>query len=653
MKFAIILTLILFLFCTGQKKEASVFHESDIRPHELYATFSSAETKLLHKNGFFARTSPYLKYSALYKALEKSSMPIYVTTDCVLHTYHILYDYSLRILEVDYLYEQINDLTEKMIAGTQELLQEDKGYMEDVLLDNLAYFEVAAKLMNPDFTVSPSVEKKVNAEIRLIDKAEGFDKSPLFGYKEDYSQYEPRGHYTRNDALRRYFRAMMWYGRMAFRLKPEKDIDNRKGKEETKRALLILDVVKKHFEAWKRINAPINLYVGKSDDLTILEYDEINNSIFPGEIEPMEIAQDNEKLTKFIDEALDYRPPRIVSTAVPDTERPELTTKGLKFFGQKFIPDSYIFQNLVYDKVGTQEDPRLFPRGLDVLAVLESARAQELLIQRYRENRFIHYEDQREKLIEEFKNIKEDDWFVNLYWGWLFTLKSLLVPVPGFQPAYQDKCLQTALGSWAELRHDTILYAKQSYTAEITAIPPEPKMVKGYVEPIPECFLRLKKLVDMSSTKLEEQAILNKTVKQKFEQFSRVLSDLHRIAELEVAHKQLTNDDYRFIQRIGDVLEGLESFPGADYITETDESSALIADVHTDPNTQQVLEAGNDVPAMFYTVVSINGEAQIFVGGIYDYYEFLYPVENRLTDEKWQKLSPKPDKPEWIEFFVR
>jgi hypothetical protein len=642
-----------FIFCSAQFKESKGLNSNiEIEPKELYAAFTSLEKEFLQKNGFFAQKSQYKKFSDLYKSLKNRSLPIYVTTDCVLHTYHILYDYSLRMLEMDYLYSEADNLTKNMITSTENLLKGKKGELKQALLDNLAYFEVAASLLNPDFEISESVENKVNKEISLISKAEGFEKSPIFEYKEDYSQYKPRGHYTRNEVLKRYFKTMMWYGRMAFRLNPDDDQENKKGKKETRRALLILEAAKDYFQDWNRINLPIILYVGKSDDLTMLEYFKIKSRVFPNK-KPIEIAQDDEKLTIFINEAMKYRPPKIVSTAVADTEKPEIVTKGFKFFGQKFIPDSYMFQNLVYDKVGTQNNPRLFPMGLDVFAVLGSDRAREILIQTYKENRFANYESQMGKLIKEFEDITEKDWFFNLYWGWLYTMKSLLLPIPGFKPAYQDKCLQTALGTWAELRHDTILYAKQSYTALITAVQPRPQMIKGYVEPIPECFARLQKLVDMSKTELEKNAFLNKIVKQKFEQFSNLLDRLYNIAKAELENKELTDEDYDFIMDIGDALKNIESFPGADYTTETDESAALIVDVHTDPNTKQVLEVGNDVPAVFFIIINVNGRKQIFTGGIYDYYEFLQPMDKRLTDEEWQKLSLKPDKPEWIEYFSR
>ncbi len=57
-----------------------------------------------------------------------------------------------------------------------------------------------------------------------------------------------------------------------------------------------------------------------------------------------------------------------------------------------------------------------------------------------------------------------------------------------------------ALGSWTELRRDTILYAKQVY-AEMGAgalPPPAPEPPKGYVEPVPELYARLQALAQMT-----------------------------------------------------------------------------------------------------------------------------------------------------------
>ncbi|MBP5792523.1 MAG: DUF3160 domain-containing protein, partial [Spirochaetaceae bacterium] len=43
-----------------------------------------------------------------------------------------------------------------------------------------------------------------------------FEFSDGVKYTEDYSQYKPRGHYTKNERLKAYFRTMMWFGRINF-----------------------------------------------------------------------------------------------------------------------------------------------------------------------------------------------------------------------------------------------------------------------------------------------------------------------------------------------------------------------------------------------------------------------------------------------------
>ena len=63
------------------------------------------------------------------------------------------------------------------------------------------------------------VQSEVTRELALIEKHAGFAPSPIFIYDEDYSQYVPRGHYTRSETLKRYFKAMLWYGRMTCLLK--------------------------------------------------------------------------------------------------------------------------------------------------------------------------------------------------------------------------------------------------------------------------------------------------------------------------------------------------------------------------------------------------------------------------------------------------
>lgn len=84
-------------------------------------------------------------------------------------------------------------------------------------------------------------------------------------------------------------------------------------------------------------------------------------------------------------------------------------------------------------------------------------------------------------------------WEVSAYMGWLHTLGSFFLSPESKQffvrtGAWGYKSLNSALASWTELKHDTILYAEQSYAemgegSEPGPWPPAsyaPPSIKGY-----------------------------------------------------------------------------------------------------------------------------------------------------------------------------
>ena len=121
--------------------------------------------------------------------------------------------------------------------------------------------------------------------------------------------------------------------------------------------------------------------------------------------------------------------------------------------------------------------------------------------------------------------MSQADWNRNLYWAWLHCLKALLTGggstdgLPAFMKtvAWQDKQLNTVLASWSQLRHDTILYAKQSNPMKLDDMEPQTKMVEGYVEPVPEFYARLLALARMSREGLTAMKVLSKEAQVRLE----------------------------------------------------------------------------------------------------------------------------------------
>jgi len=632
------------------------------------SSFDNQALEILGRNHFVAVPGGFKQIHDLYNWAGEEDLPGFVTTDCMLHTFHIVYDYALRILETERFQYDLFNLNEALLADLRLRSSSDPALAEE-LRRVVAFVAVARKLARPESDVPEEAADLVAAELSLIDSHEGPEVSPIFGYREDYSQYVPRGHYTRSQALENYFRAMMWYGRMGFRLRPgERPEEIEKGRSETRMALNLvaslsgLDVQgEPALDVWERIYRPTVFFVGSADDLTAGEYAELAAEVYGKAAElltPEEIAEST-LLQNFIDQAMELRSPRINSSLLAEGDA-SVVTKGFRVMGQRFIPDSYVLWKLVFPNVYG----RLMPRGLDVMAVLGSREAERLLDETYDEFANPDYVMMLDSLKQQFASFPAATWAENLYWNWLYCLRPLFeekgqgYPTFMLSDAWRRKELGTALGSWAQLRHDTILYAKQSYSFE-TSVPVPGERPAGYVEPEPEVFARLSALARYMRRSLADRNVLPDEISWRLARFESLALSLKQIAEKELEAQQLSESDAEVIRSIGKTLENLVTFPaeetGSQIQSEADEEMAVIADVHTDPNSLTALEVGVGYPLVLYVIVPGASGPEMTVGGMFSYYEFTHPISDRLTDEAWQEMlkngqAPEPE--EWLGDFL-
>jgi hypothetical protein len=546
---------------------------------------------------------------------------------------------------------------------------------------------VGSQLLDPDTAVPAYAQELVDAELALIADANGIALSPLFPgleFGEDYTQYIPRGHYTRSEELEAYFRSMMWYGRMTFRLKTD---DPTIGREETKAALLLVHALQNatvgerpSLDVWLDLYNPTAFMVGRSDDLTAFQYIDVINAVY-GENPTLAQLTDAEKLDLFIASANELPPPLILGLVISETDDVEEVTKGFRFMGQRFVPDAYIFRELIWRNVGTQAEPRQLPNGLDIMAAMGSDRAYEILTE-LGETNYVNYPSQMEKMRTWTASLTEEEWTETLYNGWLYTLHPLFAVPPSGYPeftqstAWLDKQLSTSLGSWAELKHDTILYAKQVY-AELGGgglYPPLPKEALGYVEPVPEFYARLSALAAMTRDGMGSRGFLSETDADSLDRLIRLSDAFQVMADKQLRGEPLTDEEQHLIRYYGGELEHLvmaasdtdTEDPFAQPYMEEEPQAAVIADVATAPDYQRdgildptVLEVGVGRVDELYVVVPVVAEdgtvfLQIAKGGVFSYYEFPWLAANRLTDEAWRQMladGTAPERPVWIDTF--
>ncbi len=661
---------------------------------------SQAALEQLQKKHFVVVPGDQNNFKDIYLECKNQNIPIFVTTDSIFHTAHIFFNYILRIIEIEELYYTSEQMIDRLLQySIQQYQKAEHPKTKEAARLNIGFFTVAKKQFDPDFSIDYQLEEIVNQELENIEKQKGLAFRELLTYVEnpsiydtpyayeDYSQYKPRGHYTRNEKFERYFKAMMWLGRIDFKLQPGKTDDAAShGREMTRQALLMTDALMNDqiaLEQWKKIYEITTYLVGKSDDLNVYDYRKLIQKQFGSDYSIDQFGND-ENLDKLIELAMELRSPRILSGAA-DTVEGEFssTTKGFRLMGQRFIPDSYILQEMVYqekddhtimrytgnDKPFTMEvipnvgPARAFPRGLDIAAVLGSERALQIL-EEEGDTEYTYYYEQFNLLNDEFSKLNHAQWHENIYWNWLYAFLPLLDKEDDQIPwsfinssAWKDKLINTMLGSWTELRHDTILYAKQSYTMFTRSAPVKIEMTKGLVEPYPRVYRRLKEL-SKGLLAIEDKYSIHTAVKQKLEQFIGLLNQLEIIALKERKGQSLTEEEYKMIWNIGEQLTSLTDFPESlmqKITSQTDHQSALVADVHTDINTKQVLEEGIGKPFNLFVLISEDSQEKILRGPVFSYYEFKHPMEDRLTDEKWQSMiedNQLPPLPDWVKSFL-
>jgi len=623
-----------------------------------------------------------------YDRLETIGVPIFVTSDSLLHLYHIQFDEALKDIEEREFIGTLAAMTRALLARATVEYHALDGELKEAALRNVAYFSVPLKLLDPAATVPESVEGVVTDEIALIEGHEGFSSSPLFTYREDYSQYVPRGHYTRSDELKKYFKAMMWYGRMACLLKGAENwgpagealVSVEEARIQTTQAVLLAKwltevQVDGHRAAalWDRLYGVTAFFVGLADDLTPFEYHRAACDVL-GVGFASSALTDAQRFLEVKVELATMRSPLIFGGTGEVVITPPVTeesldevldkTKGMRFMGQRFIPDSYMFQHMVFPEVldylgdGTPFTlgrtgggwARCYPMGLDVMRILGSDRAAEIL-EESGDTDYVDYERRAAELTDEFAAFTEEDWNRNLYWGWLYALKALIAPPPAGYPPFMttrdwaDKQLNAALASWTQLRHDTILYAKQSSTPGYTSIPPQPI---GYVEPVPEFYGRLLALTRMTRDGLTDMNVLDETARARLESLEAILERLIDISIKELEGTPLTEDDAQFIRTIGSSLESVVLD-----VDNTGVKTTLVADVHTHSIEETVVEeAVGYLDAIVVAQELPDGTLELAAGPVFSYYEFKHPMSDRLTDEAWRDMLESgtvPARPWWIE----
>lgn len=512
--------------------------------------------------------------------------------------------------------------------------------------------------------VSPPLFDRMAAELRLIYEGREVTPSPLYGQyakdgevKCDYTQFTPRSHYVKTSALRSYFRAMMYLGRNAYLLGKEAGISD---------ALLLTVIMaspgpagKPLLQDWQRIMEITGFFAGQPDDIGYPEWRNFLVKVLGTEKLTAGEALNPATLTKIAQHLGELQGPRVLSDVIiaprvfTSTKEQLLeSVKGFRLFGQRFTFDAWILSRLTAGQEQTPLRLPSMPSGLFVPAALGDKAALEFadqylknLAPPFSEAETNSFNGRVQEVAADLGKVKDREWFGSIGSAWLKLLSSLTSTYGHGYPLYmQDrlfpvKQLETFLGSYTELKHDTLLYAKQNYAekgggGDEGTPPPVPK---GFVEPNPAFWDTLARLVDCVRGGYVKYGIF-KQEQEKYGRLSRFQEDVAFYAALAAKELQgipITEDEYERM-RIWPLIYMAAPLEEGQILEEKDMRAGLIADVHTDAAQGRIQYEATGEPQVMLVLVGNENTVRLAVGVAFNHYEFAGPLASRYTDAAWQ-----------------
>ncbi|NIA24214.1 MAG: DUF3160 domain-containing protein [Gammaproteobacteria bacterium] len=255
-----------------------------ISPEAEYLVGRPEAARALTDHGFVVVPGYAALFQDVYAQAPYDNHAIFVTTDAGYHVLHLAFSKVLRDTEQNSLLPVLEDLVTRSVAAARGQAAALAGTGQADQASRVAQlFEAAAVLLGLD--VGP-VGPLADQEVGLATEAAQMTTSPITGFAAcnrtqsprgcvDYSLFKPRGHYTRNEDLERYFRAMSLVGQEGASFVAGMDGDTPVVDEPSMQfALLVVRAMQADpviEQDWRLLYEPTAFMVGMADDYTPFE----------------------------------------------------------------------------------------------------------------------------------------------------------------------------------------------------------------------------------------------------------------------------------------------------------------------------------------------------------------------------------------------
>ncbi|MFO7526011.1 MAG: DUF3160 domain-containing protein, partial [Ignavibacteriaceae bacterium] len=259
---------------------------------------TSYEESLLAQHGFMvSERLSKISFGQAILEIFHSDLPVYISTDAILHAFHISYNRILRDVEMGYMVESVKQILMNLRNKQGELHSNYSSNPEmlTMLKDVDVYITVALKLID-DENINPYYADNSTFILECYNKViEAGPANTFTIFSEnckmiDWSQFKPRGHYDdpERPILAKYFRTMMWLGRMEIYLikpvtlpvfcEPQTFQDIQR---QTIDAFLIRELfnLSDSYDLYSGMEQVLEFFVGEQDNVTLNNLDYLADAL--------------------------------------------------------------------------------------------------------------------------------------------------------------------------------------------------------------------------------------------------------------------------------------------------------------------------------------------------------------------------------------
>jgi len=591
----------------------------------------------------------------IYEINDYQMVPSLVTTDLFLQAYHMYFSYVLKSLEGG---SFIPRLQQGVRAMNAEALRQHESLPAGKEKERAAfaadYFAIADALLSPKGKAKAKGvhDAIVDDELAKIMAEEDVASKFLNIAYFPYGLFKPRGHYTRNQLSQKYFRAMMWLQMACW------CVDD---PEQQAKAVYMASLLNRVPEATRKqftdVFDALTFLMGHADNTSVIEIADYMRS---AGLDPAK-EKDMRRISGHIEKLASRHgkiTPKLAMTC-PDK---------INFMPQRYSIDGDIL-NVMADPRPNAE--KAYPKGVDVFSILGFDAAKAVADTCYREAaKWKGYKASADSLRSIFENY--DGWNASMYDKWmdcLLFLQNKDKNYPAFMTtsAWDAKNLNSALASWATLKHDAILYCKQPWMAECGDGGLTPPSIQGYIEPNVAFWQKMLDMLALNKKMLSSADLLNDDLKGLTQSIEEKVKFCLDMSKKELAGESLTVEEKRTIQYMGSAMEWLTlSMLDPDvkpdnwgFVSGVDRRVAVVADVYTRNidgcGKSGILYEAIGAPQMVYALINVDGLVYLMRGAVYSYHEFVRPLDDRLTDEMWQQMindGQRPGSPSWMKPYT-